>query len=211
MSSENVAENSSVWRRAGEQVEDPADVGHEAHVEHPVGLVEDEDLDLAEVGGALADEVEQAAGRGDEDLDAGAQLLDLRIERDAAVHDGRLERHVPAVGLDAVGDLHGELPRRRQDEAADGVARGRERGVRLRPEAVEDGEGEGGGLAGAGLGGREDVGSGEHDRDRTLLDRCGLGVALLGDGPQQVRGQSKVIKAQRWCGAPEWRSHGQRP
>ena len=35
---------------AGEQVEDPPDVGHEAHVEHPVRLVEDEDLDLAEVG-----------------------------------------------------------------------------------------------------------------------------------------------------------------
>ncbi len=71
MSSEKVAENSSVWRAAGEQVEDPADVGHEAHVEHPVRLVEDEDLDLAEVGRALADEVEEAAGRGDEDLDAG--------------------------------------------------------------------------------------------------------------------------------------------
>ena len=32
-----------------EQRDDPLDVRQEAHVEHPVGLVEDEDLDLAEV------------------------------------------------------------------------------------------------------------------------------------------------------------------
>ena len=61
MSSLNVAENSSVCLRFEQQVEDPADVGHEAHVQHPVRLVEDEDLDLAEVGRALADEVEQPA------------------------------------------------------------------------------------------------------------------------------------------------------
>ncbi len=70
MSSENVAENIRFWRRFGQQLDDPLDVGQEAHVEHPVGLVEDEDLDLAEVGDLLADEVEQAARRGDEDLDA---------------------------------------------------------------------------------------------------------------------------------------------
>ena len=101
MSSENVAENSRVWLAAGEEVEDPPDVGHEAHVEHPVRLVEHEDLDLAEVRGALADEVEQAARRGDEDLDAGAQLLDLGIERDAAVDDGRRGAARAPVGLDA--------------------------------------------------------------------------------------------------------------
>jgi hypothetical protein len=52
-----------------EQGEDLLDVRQEAHVEHPVGLVEDEDLDLAEVRDPLADEVEEAARRRDEDLD----------------------------------------------------------------------------------------------------------------------------------------------
>ncbi len=89
MSSENVAENSSVCWRDGRSFEDPLDVGHEAHVQHAVGLVEHEDLDLAEVCRALADEVEEAAGRRDEDLDAGAQLLDLGIEGHAAVHHRR--------------------------------------------------------------------------------------------------------------------------
>ena len=61
MSSEKVAENSRFWRRAGSSAMILLDVRQEAHVEHPVGLVEDEDLDLAEVGDPLADEVEQPA------------------------------------------------------------------------------------------------------------------------------------------------------
>ena len=42
----------------------------EAHVEHAVGLVEHEDRDLVEPDMALVAEVEQAAGRGDQDVDA---------------------------------------------------------------------------------------------------------------------------------------------
>ena len=40
----------------------------------------------AEVERALAVVVEQAAGRGDEDVDAAAQLVDLRLHADAAEH-----------------------------------------------------------------------------------------------------------------------------
>ena len=62
ISSENVAENSRFWRRVRQQREDAADVADEAHVEHPVGLVEHEDLDLRQVDGALA-ERGRAGGR----------------------------------------------------------------------------------------------------------------------------------------------------
>ena len=54
--------------RRERKVDDPADVRDEAHVEHPVGLVEDEDLDLAEVDRAAAEMVEQAPGGRDEHL-----------------------------------------------------------------------------------------------------------------------------------------------
>ena len=140
-----------------EQRDDLLDVRQEAHVEHPVRLVEDEDLDLAEVGDLLADEVEQPARRRDEDLDAGAQRLDLRVDRDAAVDDGRAQRDRPAVGPDALVDLHRELAGRDEDQDADRVAGRREARVRVAAQAVEDGQDEGGGLAGAGLGGGEDV------------------------------------------------------
>ena len=154
-----------------QQLDDPLDVGQEAHVEHPVGLVEDEDLDLAEVGDLLADEVEQPAGRRDEDLDAGAQRLDLRVHRDAAVDDGRAQRHGPAVGADALVDLHRELAGRDEDERADRMAGRRERRVRVRPEPIEDGQREGGGLAGPGLRRGEDVAAGEDEGDGGCLDR----------------------------------------
>ena len=58
-----------------QDVEDLADVADEAHVEHAIGLVEDEDLDRREVDGALAEVVEQAAGRGDDDIGAAAEGL----------------------------------------------------------------------------------------------------------------------------------------
>ena len=45
-----------------------------------------------QVDGALADVVEQAARGGDDDLGAGAQGADLRIEADAAVDGDRLDR-----------------------------------------------------------------------------------------------------------------------
>jgi hypothetical protein len=43
---------------------DLAHIRNEAHVQHSIGFVKDEDLDLAEVHRALADVIEQAAGRG---------------------------------------------------------------------------------------------------------------------------------------------------
>ena len=43
-----VAEKNSVWRSRRQQLHDPPHVVDEAHVEHAVGLVEDEDLDVAQ-------------------------------------------------------------------------------------------------------------------------------------------------------------------
>ena len=72
ISSLKVAENSRLcfsWRH---QREDLLDVVDEAHVEHAVGFVEHEDLDVAQVERALLLQVEQAAGGGDQDVDAAA-------------------------------------------------------------------------------------------------------------------------------------------
>ena len=65
-----VAEKNSVCRCFGQHGDDLADVVDEAHVEHAVGFVEHEDFDLVEAHGALTAQVEQAAGRGDEHVDA---------------------------------------------------------------------------------------------------------------------------------------------
>ncbi len=117
ISSEKVAEKSRFWRLRRQEREDLADVADEAHVEHPVGLVEDEDLDPRQVDRPLADVVEQPAGRGDDDLGTGAQRADLRIEADAAVDGRRADGVLGAVGPDALLDLERELAGRGEDQA----------------------------------------------------------------------------------------------
>ena len=191
ISSENVAENSRFWRLRRQEREDLADVADEAHVEHPVGLVEDEDLDPRQVDGPLADVVEQAARRRDDDLGTGAQRADLRIEADAAVDGGRADGVLGAVGPDALLDLERELAGRGQDQRADDArAAGRTR----RMEALEHRQHEGGRLAGAGLGAGEDVAAREDERDGLGLDGGGFRVALVGDGTEELGRQPELIE-----------------
>ena len=65
-------------------VQQPAHGGQEAEVGHVVGLVEDGDLDRAEVAVTLADQVLEPAGAGEHDVGAAAQAGDLGVLADAA-------------------------------------------------------------------------------------------------------------------------------
>ena len=164
-----VAEKNRFWRCGGDGVDDALHVRPEAHVEHAVGLVEHERVDLVQQDVALAEHVEQAAGGGDQEVDALADALGLRVVRDAA-EDG--DDAAAAVGGQRLADL--------LDLAAQLAGRGDDEGRRMRLLAVddhrlahvlEDGQHEGGRLAGARLGAAHDVAAGEHARDGMLLDR----------------------------------------
>src|SRR5439155_6261628 len=101
--------------------EDPLDLRLEAHVEHPVGLVEDEDADAVEGERAPVEEVLESPGRRHEDVRA-ASALRLRLERRAAV-DGRDAKALRRRDeRDLLGDLEGELTRRDEDECRGAVA-----------------------------------------------------------------------------------------
>ena len=71
------------------RLQDRLEVVGEAHVEHLVGLVEHHDTDVVEWQGAAADVVDGPAGRGDDDVDAAVELLQLAVDRLPAVdrHD----------------------------------------------------------------------------------------------------------------------------
>ncbi len=159
--------------------DDAPDVGQEAHVEHAVAFVEDEDFDPVHLRVSLRDQVEQAARTGDEDLHAVSQRLDLGSGPDSAV-DGRAPQPRPGrEDADHVVDLVGQFARRRDDEGARRVARSFE-------QFVENGEDERGGLAGPGLRGADDVASAQGGRDGRFLDRRGGFVARLFDPGQQA-------------------------
>ena len=102
----------------GQPAENPADVGDEPHVEHPVGLVEHENLDAGRRPDALLEVVDEAAWRPDQEIDGAAQGLALLRVVHAAEHDVRVEPgelpEQPRVRL----DLDRELPRRGDDEGA---------------------------------------------------------------------------------------------
>ena len=74
--------------------DDAIELRREAHVEHAIGLVEHEHFEIVEGDVLALHVVEQPAGGGDDDVDAGTQCLLLRTERNAAVHHGDLQ---PAV------------------------------------------------------------------------------------------------------------------
>ena len=80
-----VAENSATCLSVGGVGEDRLDVLGEAHLEHLVGLVEDEEAQLGEVEGALLEVVHDAAGRADDDVHAATQRGELDAVALAAV------------------------------------------------------------------------------------------------------------------------------
>ena len=187
-----VAVKNSVWRVNGTSLQMRSMSGNEAHVEHAVGFVDDEQLDAGEQEPAALEMVEQAAGRGDQHVDAARELGVLVVERHAADHQRDVELVACAVFVEALLHLRGELARRLQDQRA--------RHARAGAALLQHGEHrqrEGGGLAGAGLGDAEHVAAREHVRDRLFLDGGGGGVAGRLNRGENFVGQAELGKGHK--------------
>ena len=109
----------------GQAPDDPVDLGLEAHVEHPVGLVEDEDPDGLEREQAPLDEIVEPAGGGDDDMRA-AQALHLWADRGAAVGGRRTKALRLAEQRELLGHLERELAGGREHERGRGRLAGRD-------------------------------------------------------------------------------------
>ena len=83
-----VAENNKVWRVFGQLGADFLDIGDEAHVEHPVSLVDHEQVATGKQYLATTEQVHQPSGRGDQHIDASAKGLHLVAHRYAADQQG---------------------------------------------------------------------------------------------------------------------------
>ena len=204
----------------------PLHVGPEAHVEHAVRFVQDQDLEAREIDRLVPHVIHQAARRRDDDVHAGAKREFLLVHRHAAEDGDARHRRVIGEALDLVFDLHGELARRREHERA--CARRLRR--RLVEEALQDRNEERGGLARAGFRARDDVAAAERQRDHAALDRPGFGPAEIANARQQPRVERELVEGDRcrierrrlvgehgrfgsgdrFCGrvAPAWRARG---
>ncbi len=168
------------------------DDGEEAEVAHVVGLVEDTDLDIAQRALTLADEVTQAAGGGDHDVDAAAQRLDLLAHGHAADDDLHAQAEAAPEGFEGVVHLEGELAGGHEDHRVRPPGGGSHTG-----DARHGGQAEGEGLARAGLAAPEDVVAGEHVGDRRALDGERAVEAQLGQSVDERLGQAKQLELGR--------------
>ena len=163
------------------------DVRDKAHVEHAVGFVDDEIFHAHQQQLAAIELVEQAARRGDQDVDAALQQAFLFLEAHAADQQRHGQLQVFAILLEALGNLCGEFARRAENE----TARHAGTGAAFR-QAVDHRQHESGRLAGAGLGDAGDVAATENMRDGFGLNRGRDLVARLVQGLEDVRGKPEV-------------------
>ena len=129
------------------QLADLLDVGNEAHVEHAIRLVDDEDLDPGEKQLAAFREVEEATRRGDQNVCAAGDLGFLIGERHAADQQGDVELVVDAIFAESLFDLGREFARRLEDQRAGHPGAG---AAAFQP--GQHGQRKGGGFPGSGLG-----------------------------------------------------------
>ena len=150
--------------------DDPVHRGLESHVEHAVGLVEDEDADVLQRDDTARDQVLEATRGGDEDVGAPRRRA-LGPEADAAVDGGYPELSGAGDGVQLGDDLARQLAGGGEHERGDVF--------RPRLDPVHQRQAEGKGLAGAGGRLDEQVVSRERVADDHLLDGKGLGDAAL--------------------------------
>jgi hypothetical protein len=145
----------------GDLPDDAVDGGAEAHVQHAVGLVEDEGADVAEGQRAAVQEVLQAARGGHEDVGLRREL-GLLHEPGAAVDGGDAQRAGVGQRAQLLHDLQGELAGRGEHErgGAAGLGGG----------AIDERHAEGEGLARAGRRLEHHVVAREQVLEHELLD-----------------------------------------
>ena len=124
--------------------------------------------------------IEQTSGRGHDDVRSRAQFVRLPAITDTAVNNGGFQIGEARVIVDGGFHLRGEFARGFEDERARAAGR-------VRAELRKDGQGECGGLAGAGLRAADDVAPGKHERDGAELDGRRLDVTHRLDAVHDCR------------------------
>ena len=161
-----------------------------AHIQHPVGFVQNKDLNVGKVQQPLPHQVVQAARAGNEDVHALFQGCDLRSLTHTAKDDGAAQGQILAVGFKALADLQSQLPGRGQDQGADSTLFAGCAGS----QAVEHGQRKGSRLAGTRLGAAHQVPPGQHRRNGRCLNGRGGLVARFLHSAQQRGGQIQFFK-----------------
>ena len=141
---------------------------------------------------SLADQVVEPAGGGHQNVHVAREGFHLRLLSHASEDDAGTQRQVLAVAFKVFKDLQRQLARRGENQGPNGPpARVL---LALLMEALQNGQGERGGLAGACLGAAQHVAPRQHGGNGLALDGGGLVVAHVAHGGQQRGNQVQIIK-----------------
>ena len=171
------------------------DIVDKAHVEHAVGLVEDQHFHVIQFEGALPHVIEQATRRGDQYIDAFLERADLRVDLHPAENDRGFQIQVFTVGLHRLADLCGQFPGRGQHQCADTVGLGC---LGLCIQHVQQRQREARSFTGTGLRACKHVFAFEDNRNRLGLDGGRSGIAFFNYCTQDFGRQAELLKIHIW-------------
>src|SRR4029079_7715997 len=141
----------------------------------PIRLVEGHDLNRRQVDRAPLHVIDQAAGRGDDDVNALAQRTELCTHRHAAKYRQAPDVDGRTVTRERIVNLDGEFPRWHQDQPSRPA--GSCRAAIANEQALDHGQTEGGGLACPGLSAGHQIATSDDNRNALRLNRRGMRIA----------------------------------
>jgi len=141
--------------------ENPLHVVDEAHVEHLVGLIEDEPLQAIQQEDAPGEVVDDPAGSSHDDVHPFVEATDLLVQGDAPVDGGDRHPPRPLQRVELFGDLKGQLPGGCQNQGLDVTC--------VFVDLFQDGEAEGGCFSCSCLGPSDQVPVAEKEGGDDLL------------------------------------------
>ena len=157
----------------------------EAHVEHAVRFVEDENFHVIQLDGLLLQVVDQTAGSGDDDVWVLLEVLLLEVHGRATNQDDGAHTNTAANLTEVFFNLQGEFARWENNEAT---------ALKL-GEALDHWNTERERFAGTGLGDTNNVRTFQCCRDRLVLNWGWRGVLVLRENVEKRWRNAKVRKA----------------
>lgn len=164
----------------------------ESHIEHPIGFIEDEYLDVRERNIPLIHKVEETTRSRDEDIDPLSEPFGLIALFDPAENHGLMESCISSIRPETLLNLYRELASWRDDEGLDfsfsliwvffGI------------QELEDGDRKSGSLPRPCLGASEEVATREDRRNSRCLDGCRSGISFVFDSTKYRFYNGKIRK-----------------
>ena len=175
----------------GQHIGHPLQRHDKAQIHHLVGFIEHEDFNIAQRQRALIDQIEQPPRGGDQNVDPASQRAGLLAHGHAAKDalDGKVQ--ILGIAAHVFGDLRRQFAGRAHHQHP---ARGVHPRLGIGGQAVQRGERESGGFAGAGLRNPQQIAALQQRRNGLHLDWRGIGIALGFKRTDKRLGEPKVSK-----------------